>query len=356
MLKGMKGYQLTQSDLEFMKKMKEEKLIKKLQGDLAETQKLLKTEMMSLELVCASREKAQAELQKFPPCEDLTEWIKVVLQMTSPLTELTDLDAKSLLAMVTRKNIQKATDEKCVELTEMENRLENKRKKEAEERGRLEKQIAHEQREIQGLMGQLSDLISQLEQQKEISKALEMQSNIKKEAPEVKAEEIRATEEVQAPKRQEKRQVKGRTKAVKPAEKLQDTRNQSKSTKREKTDDQTSVKADDANGNTSETLKTKQKSRAAAEKPERSVKEAKGPRRKGEEQKAVQVVRGRKKLPEPAQAAASQPKNPSHLKPPAAPPSSQQASRSQGRKKAARDAAEEQNTVLRRSKRIASRT
>lgn len=31
MLKGMKGYQLTESDLEFIKKMQEEKLVKKLQ-------------------------------------------------------------------------------------------------------------------------------------------------------------------------------------------------------------------------------------------------------------------------------------------------------------------------------------
>lgn len=35
MLKGMKGYQLTQTDLEFIKKMQEEKLIKKLQVILA---------------------------------------------------------------------------------------------------------------------------------------------------------------------------------------------------------------------------------------------------------------------------------------------------------------------------------
>lgn len=31
MLKGMKGYQLTDEDLDFIKKMKEEQLVKKLQ-------------------------------------------------------------------------------------------------------------------------------------------------------------------------------------------------------------------------------------------------------------------------------------------------------------------------------------
>ncbi len=92
----MKGYQLTRSDLEFIEKMKEEKLIKKLQvtlafslaaaafdyklllgwhcadamgysdcpqGDLEVVQRLLKKEMMAAELACASREKAQAELK-----------------------------------------------------------------------------------------------------------------------------------------------------------------------------------------------------------------------------------------------------------------------------------------------------
>lgn len=35
-----------------------------LQGDLEEVQRLLKKEMMATELVCASREKVQAELKK----------------------------------------------------------------------------------------------------------------------------------------------------------------------------------------------------------------------------------------------------------------------------------------------------
>lgn len=41
MLKGMKGYQLTQRDLEFIEKMKEEKLIKKLQVILCLSHSLL---------------------------------------------------------------------------------------------------------------------------------------------------------------------------------------------------------------------------------------------------------------------------------------------------------------------------
>ncbi|XP_067439551.1 uncharacterized protein si:dkeyp-34c12.1 isoform X2 [Thunnus thynnus] len=165
LLKGMKGYSLTAGDLEFIEKMKEEKLIKKLQGDLEDMQRLLKKEMMALELTLACKEKALAELNKFPSCEELTEWVKVVLKMTSPLSELSDLDAKSLLTMVTKENVQKAVEEKRIGLTHMEKMLANKKKEEAEERGQLEKQIANEQLKVQGLMSQLSDLKSELAQQ-----------------------------------------------------------------------------------------------------------------------------------------------------------------------------------------------
>lgn len=103
MLKGMKGYQLTPSDLEFIEKMEKDKLVKKLQvmlaclltaaaawlqpyfsdwfptivvycvdamgyfdcpqQDLEEVQRSLKNEMMSMELVYASREITQAVLE-----------------------------------------------------------------------------------------------------------------------------------------------------------------------------------------------------------------------------------------------------------------------------------------------------
>ncbi|XP_054483288.1 uncharacterized protein LOC129116410 [Anoplopoma fimbria] len=144
MLKGMKGYQLTSTDLEFIEKMRVEKLLKKLKGDHTEAQRLLKKEMMLLELALASREKAQAELQKLPSCEVLTELVKVVLKMTSPSTELTNLDAKSLLAMVRKKDVQRAKKGKMIELTRLKNMVANKRKKDAHDKGQLEKQFAHD--------------------------------------------------------------------------------------------------------------------------------------------------------------------------------------------------------------------
>lgn len=59
-------------------------------------------------------------LCQFPSCEELAKWVHVVLEMTSPSTELTDLDTKSLLAMVTKDDIQRAMDKKRTEITRMQ--------------------------------------------------------------------------------------------------------------------------------------------------------------------------------------------------------------------------------------------
>lgn len=103
MLRGMKGYELTASDLEFIEKMKEEKLVKKYQvavwlqllylhlfdlillrrqcphalrcfywsqSHLEHVQKLLRRETMALEFECALRDMAEAERNKVS-CVDL---------------------------------------------------------------------------------------------------------------------------------------------------------------------------------------------------------------------------------------------------------------------------------------------
>ncbi|KAA8579720.1 hypothetical protein FQN60_006813 [Etheostoma spectabile] len=379
----MKGYRLTPSDLEFIEKMEKEKLIKKLQQDQEDVQRLLKKEMMFLEQVCASRDIAQAELKKLPSCEDLTKWITVVLNVTSPSTELTNLDAKSLLAMVTKENIEITADKKRRELTQMEKMLANKKKKEAQERGQHEKRIASEQLKIQGLMSQLSDLKSELAQQKEVYKALEIQIKTK-EAPEIKAEEADTSEEPQATERRRKRTPQ----AGKSTEKMQATKKKRKSTRSKPTDSQTRVKDDNADKNTRETqqVKTKQLTKSKeARGPEKKEgrgprekegrgprekegrgpqeKEGRGPREKkargpeknvekqgSNSQESVGAFGGIRKPPGPQRTAAPR------LKSGDSPSKSQLAAPSQGRKQVAMAAGEAHNTVLRRSKRIASRT
>ncbi|TKS66553.1 hypothetical protein D9C73_000610 [Collichthys lucidus] len=334
MLRGMKGYQLIPSDLEFIEKMKEEKLIKNLQRELEEAQRLLKKETMAAELVIACREKAQAELKRFPSCEEITEWAKVVLAETSPSVDLTDVDAKSLLAMVTKEDVQRVIDGKRIELKRMETMVANKRKKEAKERAQLEKQITVEQLKIQGLMRQLTDLKSDLAREKEACEAPDMVFK-------VEAEKVDTSEELPAAKSQVRSRGKERKQAVKSTEKLQDATNQNKS-KSKLTD---SLKDDRGNKKTSETLKTKQKS---TEKQTKPVRAAGGPqRRKTEEedsdlQESEPAVKGRRKPPGGAQTAASRAKNQSKVRTGEAP-------------RAADDGEEAQHAGLRRSKRIASR-
>ncbi|XP_030611501.1 uncharacterized protein LOC115798694 [Archocentrus centrarchus] len=292
---------------------------------------------MDLELACASKEKVEAELKRFPSCEEVTEWVKVVLKMTSPLADLTDMDVKSLLSMVTMKDIQDAVDKTRVELYKIERMVANKRKEEAEERGQMEKHITSEQLRIQGLMRQLSDLKAELAQREETCKSLEMQVNITEE-PEIKDD--------LATKSRAKPQRKGRKKAVKSTEKFQDTTNKSES-------------ARSRNSNALQTLAEEEPnlSGAAAEQQKKMVKAARVKKEKAEvhdlnAQESVQPVRGRRRKPAgTAQTTVSQQKNQSKVK------TGEAEAPSCGRRRAApADAAEEaQSEGPRRSKRIASK-
>ncbi|TNN44802.1 hypothetical protein EYF80_044987 [Liparis tanakae] len=170
MLRGMTGYQLTQTDSEFLENMRVEKLLKKLQA---------------------------------------------VLETTSPSAEVAHIEAKSLLATLTANDIGRAAEEKRAEL------------------GRLGKMVANKsvtslkELDIQGLMILLSDLTSELGQQEELYKALEMQI----EAPDVPREEDAAAG------RRSKRGAKGRAKALGETEEVRDAGKPTRSKKDgEKTD------------------------------------------------------------------------------------------------------------------------
>lgn len=52
--------------------------------------------------------------------------MKLVLSATLPLEDFTDLDTKSLLATVTKDNVQRFMDEKKMELARMGEMMENK--------------------------------------------------------------------------------------------------------------------------------------------------------------------------------------------------------------------------------------
>ncbi|XP_054915025.1 uncharacterized protein LOC129378660 [Poeciliopsis prolifica] len=164
MLKGMKGYHLTPDDLNFIRKKAEEEHVKKLQEQLAETQALLKMEVKMLELALVSRATTQATFSLIPSSDDLANWAKLVLRETSP-SDFTHLDTKSLLALIKMEEIQRLTDQKKKVIAVMEATAAETFKKEAEERGHLEMQVASEELKILELMRKLTVLKSDLLQQ-----------------------------------------------------------------------------------------------------------------------------------------------------------------------------------------------
>ncbi|XP_061745143.1 uncharacterized protein LOC133544103 isoform X2 [Nerophis ophidion] len=168
LLSGMKGYQLTENDLEFIKTLKVDKRTKHLQAQLKALQKELISEKMALELTLASREKAQAELEKFLSCLEAAKLLKLVLQVTLPSVRVSELlDAKSLLAMVTKEDVDKAVGEKKRAIGRMEKTAARLRE-DSEEKRQLEKQLVSDQLAIQRLMSELSDLKTKLAEQEEL--------------------------------------------------------------------------------------------------------------------------------------------------------------------------------------------
>ncbi|XP_058468373.1 uncharacterized protein LOC131441991 [Solea solea] len=294
MLKGMKGYEPTPADLEFINKMKEEKLLKHMQEELLEVQRLLKREEMALELACASRDKVKAELNKFPSCKELSEWIMVVLKITRPFSDFTDLDTKDLLALVMEEDVQTAMDETRYQIKQKERILTNRRKNEAKGNGRLEKVIATEQLKIQKMMTQLSDLTSELVRQEEMYKALQTQIETSK-GNKVEAK-VEDTSEIKSEGKQQRKPRK------KTKEKLPDAKNERKSNRSKRADVKTESQAGE--DDTNETPLTTQSTTVQTK--SRSLKAAKGPQRKAQEheaksQESVKAVRGRQKPAETAQ-------------------------------------------------------
>ncbi|KAI4831536.1 hypothetical protein KUCAC02_001073 [Chaenocephalus aceratus] len=263
MLKGMKGCQLTQNDLEFMEKIKEDKLIKQLQGDLNEVQR------------------------SHPSCEDLMGWVKEVLSMTSLSTQLADLDLDCFLDTVTKETVQKASEEKRIQIPRMENMVANKKKREAKERGQLEQNVASQQLKVHGLMSQMANLMCELSQEEDAYKALEIRINTQEAAAGMEADKVVVKEKPQDPKVQSKTRGKGILKAV---------------TFQEQAKIKTQSRRKLADGKTESGKHDK-------EKPTKSVKESKGPQKRVQKQEAssqeaLQSVGGRRKKP-----AATKPKS-----------------------------------------------
>ncbi|KAJ3584375.1 hypothetical protein NHX12_014870 [Muraenolepis orangiensis] len=160
MLRGMGGYQLTQTDQDFIEKMNQEKLQKNLQGELADLESSINREAMALDLHLSSKEKALEGLDKFPTCETMVDLARTLLSQTVPAGELDQLDHRSLLASVTEAGLRRAISEKKRAVDSLK---EGVRKKEEKQ----ENEILERKHEIQGLMIQLAGLKCEVAKERE---------------------------------------------------------------------------------------------------------------------------------------------------------------------------------------------
>ncbi|XP_061841425.1 uncharacterized protein [Nerophis lumbriciformis] len=300
LLSGMKGYQLTENDLDFIKTLKVDKRTKHLQGQLKALQREVISEKMTLELTLASREKARAELEKFLSCFEAAKLLKLVLQVTLPSVQASELlDAKSLLAMVTREDVDKAVSEKKRAIGHMEKTAARQRE-DTEEKRQLEEQLVSDQLVIQRLMSELSDLKTKLAAQEELKCG------------------AGASEAVQAAQGQVKQPDKSKRKPVAP-----------------KTSQLTSRKSADEDKSKPTTKSKKTSAKSTVEK----TKAAPGPQMLKDKSEPVQGTRGRQKPAGPSKDSTLQVKS----------------GKGAGNSKPAEQQEEPPKVVLRRSKRIASR-
>ncbi|XP_077455185.1 uncharacterized protein LOC144073317 isoform X2 [Stigmatopora argus] len=164
LLTGMKGYRLTAGDLDFMKKMLLDKQTKQLQGELEVVKNTIQREQKALDVTLVLRENVQTDLEKFPSSSELVELLKQVLEIVSPSVQALELDARSLLTMVTKEDVEKALSQKKKAICCME-KEKAWRKENSVEKVQLESQLSDEQIAIEGLMRELSELQSKLAQQ-----------------------------------------------------------------------------------------------------------------------------------------------------------------------------------------------
>ncbi|CAL8290995.1 unnamed protein product [Lota lota] len=129
MLRGMDGYQLTQTDQDFMDRMNEERLRKHLEGELAGLEKAINKDAMALDLELALKGKAFDELKKasisykFPSCEEMADLARAFLNPKRPVSELDGMDHKTLLAQVEERAVLVAVSKQKEALVVLEERV-----------------------------------------------------------------------------------------------------------------------------------------------------------------------------------------------------------------------------------------
>ncbi|XP_049609266.1 uncharacterized protein [Syngnathus scovelli] len=163
LVNGMKDYQLTASDQDFMMKMQVEKQIKQLEGELVELRNMLQTELV-LESMLYPGDNVQAELQKSSSYPELVAHHKKVLGSLYSSVKVLELKAVSLLAIVSKEDVDRAPSKKKGKKQAVSQQETSWRKEDTNEREHLAEQLVGYKTTIQQLMRDLADLKSKLAQ------------------------------------------------------------------------------------------------------------------------------------------------------------------------------------------------
>ncbi|XP_049609267.1 uncharacterized protein [Syngnathus scovelli] len=140
LVNGMKDYQLTASDQDFMMKMQVEKQIKQLEGELVELRNMLQTELV-LESMLYPGDNVQAELQKSSSYPELVAHHKKVLGSLYSSVKVLELKAVSLLAIVSKEDVDRAPSKKKGKKQAVSQQETSWRKEDTNEREHLAEQL-----------------------------------------------------------------------------------------------------------------------------------------------------------------------------------------------------------------------
>ncbi|XP_019712088.1 uncharacterized protein LOC109507241 [Hippocampus comes] len=171
LLNGMKGYEITSGDLDFLRKIQVEKHVKELRAELEVVRNVLQRELV-LEPMLTSSENVQADLDKSSSYSELVEHHKQVLGIMLSSVKVLERKATSLLAVVTKEDVDRAPSKKKKKkkkqqqqqaLSHMEKDI-IRTKEESKETEQLVKQLVGCQMLIQQLTRNMSELNSKLAQ------------------------------------------------------------------------------------------------------------------------------------------------------------------------------------------------
>ncbi|XP_051913694.1 uncharacterized protein LOC127595834 isoform X2 [Hippocampus zosterae] len=168
LLNGMKGYEITAGDLDFLRKIQVEKHVKELWAELEVVRSVLQRELV-LEPMLTSSENVQDDLDKSSSYSELVEHHKQVLGIMLSSIKVLEQNATSLLAVVNKEDVDRAPSKKKKKkkqqqaLSHMEKDI-SRTKEESKETEQLVKQLVGCQMLIQQLMRKMAELNSKLAQ------------------------------------------------------------------------------------------------------------------------------------------------------------------------------------------------